>query len=137
MDDLIQRYTEAWATRDPDLIVALHTADTKFHSHIGGEAAVGKVAVRQAFADLLEQFPDLGFTAVSARTGPDFWVAEWRMTGTLAGTDARFDVDLIDVVTVEDGLVKSKDSYLDAPGASGATGNSVTLQAQLGLVAAQ
>jgi len=126
MDDLIQRYTEAWATRDPDAIVALHTADTTFHSHVGGEAAVGKAAVRQAFADLFGQFPDLGFTAVSARTGPDFWVAEWRMTGTLAGTDAGFDVDLIDVVTVEDGLVKSKDSYLDA----------VSLQAQLGLVGA-
>ena len=32
------------------------------------------------------------------------------MTGTLAGTDSAFEVDLVDVVTVEDGLVKSKDS---------------------------
>jgi steroid delta-isomerase-like uncharacterized protein len=126
MEDLVQHYTDAWASRDPDEIVALHTPDTTFHAHAGQEAAVGRAAVRQAFADLLAQFPDLAFAAVSARTGPDFWVAEWRMSGTLAGTDTRFEVDLVDVVTVEDGLVKSKDSYIDA----------VSLQAQLGLVAA-
>jgi steroid delta-isomerase-like uncharacterized protein len=126
MDDLIRQYTDAWASRDPDDIVALHTPDTTFRAHTGQEAAVGKAAVRQAFVDLLAQFPDLTFAAVSVRTGPDFWVAEWRMSGTLAGADIRFEVDLVDVVTIEDGLVKSKDSYLDA----------VSLQAQLVLVAA-
>ena len=127
MHDLIERYTEAWGSRDPDAIVALHTDDTTFHAHAGQEPAQGKAAVRQAFADLLAQFPDLEFASVSQRIGPDFWVAEWRMSGTLAGTDTRFDVDLIDVVTVEDGLVMRKDSYIDA----------VAMQAQLGLVAAQ
>ena len=83
--------------------------------------------MRQAFADLFAQFPDLAFERVSLRTGSDFWVAEWRVSGTLAGTDSRFEVGLVDVVTVDDGLVKSKDSYIDA----------VSMQAQLGLVAAQ
>jgi hypothetical protein len=49
------------------------------------------------------------------------------MTGTLAGTDSAFEVDLVDVVTVEDGMVKSKDSYIDA----------VSMQAQLGMAVAQ
>jgi steroid delta-isomerase-like uncharacterized protein len=127
VDDLIQRYTDAWGSGDPDKIVALHTDDTTFHAHAGQQAARGKAAVRQAFADLLAQFPDLAFAPVSQRVGPDFWVAEWRMSGTLAGTDNRFEADLVDVLTVEDGLVKSKDSYIDA----------VSMQAQLGLVAAQ
>jgi predicted ester cyclase len=83
--------------------------------------------VRQAFADLFAQFPDLAFRQVSLRTGPDFWVVEWRMSGTLAGTDAKVEVDLIDLITVVDGLVKSKDSYIDA----------VAMQAQLPMVAAQ
>jgi hypothetical protein len=83
--------------------------------------------VWQAFSDLLAQFPDLTFDAVSQRIGPDFWVAEWRMTGTLTGTDSAFEVDLVDVVTVEDGMVKSKDSYIDA----------VSMQAQLGMAVAQ
>lgn len=127
VQDLIQRYTDAWGSRDPAAIVDLHTEDTTFHAHAGQELATGKTAVRQAFSDLLTQFPDLAFAPVSQRVGPDFWVAEWRMSGTLAGTDSRFEVDLVDVVAVEDGLVKSKDSYIDA----------VSLQAQLGLVAAQ
>ena len=127
MAQLIQRYTDAWASRDPDKIVALHTDDTTFHAHAGQEATHGKAAVRQAFADLFAQFPDLAFKPVSLRTGHDFWVAEWRVSGTLAGTDSRFEVGLVDVVTVDDGLVKSKDSYIDA----------VSMQAQLGLVAAQ
>ena len=127
MDDLFQRYADAWGRRNPDAIVALHTDDTTFHAHVGQEPARGKAAVRQAFADLLAQFPDLAFTQVSLRTGPDFWVVEWRMSGTLAGTDSAFEVDLVDLVTVEDGLVKSKDSYIDA----------VAMQAQLGMAVAQ
>jgi steroid delta-isomerase-like uncharacterized protein len=127
MDDLFQRYADAWGRRDPDAIVALHTEDTTFHAHADQEPARGKAAVRQAFADLFAQFPDLDFTQVSLRTGPDFWVVEWKMSGTLAGTDAGFEVDLIDLITVEDGLVKSKDSYIDA----------VAMQAQLPMAAAQ
>lgn len=127
MDDLIQRYTNAWASRDPDAIVALHTEDTRFHAHIGQEPAVGKTAVRQAFAELFAQFPDLTFEQVSLKTTADFWAVEWKMSGTLAGTDHTFEVDLVDLITVEDGLVKSKDSYIDA----------VSMQAQLGLVAVQ
>ena len=49
------------------------------------------------------------------------------MSGTLAGTDSAFEVDLVDLITIEDGLVKSKDSYIDA----------VAMQAQLPMVAAQ
>jgi hypothetical protein len=49
------------------------------------------------------------------------------MTGTLAGTASAFEVDLVDVVTVEDDMVKSKDSYIDA----------VSMQAQLGMAVAQ
>jgi ketosteroid isomerase-like protein len=125
--DLFDRYTEARGSHDPDAIVALHTDDTRFHAHIGQGPAVGKPAVRQAFADLFAQFPDLAFEQVSLITGSDFWVVEWKMSGTLAATDARFDVDLIDLITVEDGLVRTKDSYLDA----------VSMQAQLGLAVAQ
>jgi steroid delta-isomerase-like uncharacterized protein len=127
VEDLIQRYTDAWGSRDPDKIVALHTDDTTFHAHLGQDPAQGKDAVRQAFTDLFSQFPDLAFRPVAQRIGSDFWVAEWRMSGTLAGTDVCFDVDLVDVLTVENGLIRSKDSYVDA----------VSMQAQLGLVAAQ
>jgi steroid delta-isomerase-like uncharacterized protein len=127
MDDLFQRYADAWGRRDPDAIVALHTEDTQFHAHVGQEPARGKAAVRQAFADLLAQFPDLAFEQVSLIIGSDFWVVEWKMSGSVAATGVSFDVDLLDRITVEAGLVKTKDSYLDA----------VSMQSQLGLVTAQ
>jgi steroid delta-isomerase-like uncharacterized protein len=127
MHDLFQRYADAWANHDPDAIVALHTEDTCFHAHIGQQPARGQSAVRQAFAALFAQFPDLAFEQVSLRTGSDYWVVGWKMSGTLAATGAHFDVDLIDFVTVENNQVKSKDSYLDA----------VSMQAQLGLAFAQ
>jgi steroid delta-isomerase-like uncharacterized protein len=127
VDDLFQRYADAWGRHDPDAIVALHTEDTTFHAHIGQEPARGKAAVRQAFADLFAQFPDLAFTQVSLRTGPDFWVVEWKMSATLAGTESAFEVELVDLITVADGLVRSKDSYIDA----------VSMHAQLSMVAAQ
>jgi ketosteroid isomerase-like protein len=107
--------------------VALHTEDTRFHAHIDQQPARGKAAVRQAFADLFAQFPDLAFEQVSLRTGSDFWVVEWKMSGNPAGTETHVAVDLIDFVTAENGLVKSKDSYIDA----------VSLQAQLQMVVAQ
>jgi steroid delta-isomerase-like uncharacterized protein len=127
MHDLFQRYAEAWGRHDPDAIVALHTEDTRFHAHIGQEPAIGKAEVREAFAGQFAQFPDLAFDQVSLKTGSDYWVVEWKMSGTLAATGAAFEVDLVDLITVEDGLVRTKDSYLDA----------VSMQAQLGLAVAQ
>ena len=111
MHDLFRCYADAWGLRDPDAIVALHTEDTRFHAHIDQQPARGKAAVRQAFADLFAQFPDLAFEQVSLRTGSDFWVVEWKMSGTPAGTETRFAIDLIDFITAENGLVKRKDSY--------------------------
>ena len=119
---LFERYGEAWASHDPDAIVALHTEDTVFHLHAGQEPAQGREAVREAFAGIFALIPDLAWEQVSLITGDDFWVVEWRMTGTTPD-GKRVDADLVDVIKVEDGLVKSKQSYAD----------SVTLQAQLGL----
>ncbi len=114
MQDLIDRYSAAWASRDPDAIVALHTEDTEFQLHAAQERALGKPAVREAFAGLFEQIPDLAFELRWLRTAEDFWAVEWRITGTAAENGAQIDATLCDVVTVADGLVRTKDSYVDA-----------------------
>ena len=120
---LAGRYAAAWATRDPDAIAAMHTRDGMFHLHSAGSApARGREAVRDAFAGILALIPDLGYEPVSLRVGEDHWVAEWRIVGTSA-QGGRVEADLIDVVEVRDGLVHSKQSYVDA----------LALQAQLGL----
>jgi ketosteroid isomerase-like protein len=63
MQDLAVRYGAAWAGRDLDAIMAMHTDDTVFHLHGGGEPAVGRDATREAFAAALASGP------ISASTG--------------------------------------------------------------------
>ena len=107
--------------------MALHTEDTQFHAHVGQEPARGKAAVRQAFADLLAQFPDLAFEQVSLIDRKRLLGGGVEDERNCRGDGGSFDVDLLDRITVEAGLVKTKDSYLDA----------VSMQSQLGLVTAQ
>jgi hypothetical protein len=116
-----ERYFAAWAARDPDAIVALHTADTRFWTHAGGEAVVGRDGVRETFAGIFEQFPDFSFETYRVLYGDDHWVLDWA----LISGDLRFDC--LDVVNVSpDGLVARKDTFIDA----------TQLQAALGAVSA-
>ncbi|MGV0810565.1 nuclear transport factor 2 family protein [Mycolicibacterium boenickei] len=109
---LFERYHAAWVGHDPDAIAGLHSADSVFHLHVGQEPARGRESIRQAAAQVFELVPDLGFEPVSLRVGDDYWVAEWKMTGTTA-TGAPVEIDLVDVVSVEQGLVAGKQSYVD------------------------
>src|SRR5262245_66634804 len=61
LEAISERYFAAWAGRDPDAIVALHTEDTQFWSHLGMAPVKGRDAVRDTFADLFERFPEFDF----------------------------------------------------------------------------
>lgn len=116
-----ERYFAAWADRDPDAIVGLHTPDTRFWTHLGGEPVVGRDAVRATFAGLFEQFPGFSFETYRVFYGEDHWVLDWA----LISGDIRFDC--LDIVEVSpDGLVARKDTFVDA----------VQLQAAMGTVSA-
>jgi uncharacterized protein (TIGR02246 family) len=105
---LTERYFAAWEERDPDAIVALHTEDTRFWAHLGGDPVEGREAVRAEFAELFERFPEFAFETHRVIYGDDHWVLDW----TLISGDVRFDC--IDVVTVSpDGLVDRKDTFVD------------------------
>jgi hypothetical protein len=58
--DLAIRYGAAWAAHNPDAILAMHTDDTVFHMHGGGDPAQGR-PVREAIAAIFAQSPDLRF----------------------------------------------------------------------------
>ena len=109
--ELAIKYSEAWAAHDPDAIVAMHTDDTVFHVHGGGEPNTGREAVREAIRTIFEQSPDLSFEPRRVHLGTDHYVTEYVMSGTAGGN--AFSVDGVDVFTVEDGLIARKDSYLD------------------------
>ncbi|BDY30425.1 nuclear transport factor 2 family protein [Mycolicibacterium mageritense] len=104
-----ERYFAAWAAHDPDAIVALHTEDTQFWSHLGAGPVHGRQAVRAAFAEIFEQFPNLTWETYRVLYGEDHWILDWA----LISGDVRFDC--LDVVNVSpDGLVARKDTFIDA-----------------------
>jgi ketosteroid isomerase-like protein len=114
-----ERYFAAWAQRDPDAILALHTDDTRFWTHVGSDPVVGRGAVHATFTQLFETFPDFSFETYRVLYGDDHWVLDWA----LISGDIRFDC--LDVVVVSpDGLVARKDTFVD----------SAQLQAALGTV---
>jgi uncharacterized protein (TIGR02246 family) len=126
IEALAERYGEAWNTQDLDGILARHTEYGSFRLHVpGGEPVEGREAIRAAFAGFLAQLPDIRFEPRRLLCGPDFWVLESTMTGTAAAPfdvdgeevnapGVRIEVDAVDVITVRDELVETKDTYLDA-----------------------
>ena len=103
-----ERYFAAWAGRDPDAIVALHTDDTQFWTHIGTVPVRGREAVRAAFAEMFERFPAFAFETYRVLYGQRHWVLDWA----LIFGETRFDcVDIVDVSV--DGLVARKDTFID------------------------
>lgn len=140
---LAERYGEAWNRQDLDAIMDLHTDDCVFQVHAAGSSpAAGKQAVRAAFAAYLALLPDINFAERALHVGGDHWVLESTMTGIVEraigvegvdpaavlvaavneGRGARIEVDCVDVIEVRDGLVASKQTYLD----------SMAMQRQLG-----
>ena len=121
LKSISERYFAAWADRDPDAIVALHTDGTRFWTHLGAGPVIGREAVRDTFAELFDSFPEFSFETYRVLYGEDHWVLDWA----LISGDIRFDC--LDVVVVSpDGLVARKDTFVDA----------VQLQAALGTVTA-
>ncbi len=108
LSELFERYDDAWARHDLDAIVSLHSDDSVFHLHAASPPAVGREAVRAAFAALLEQYPDLRLQRRAVRFGDDFIVFEYVIRTGAARIDA------IDLFVVADGLVTRKETYLDA-----------------------
>src|ERR1044072_7535192 len=113
LEAISNRYFAAWEARDPDAIVALHTADTRFETHAGGEPVHGRDAVRETFAGLFAQFPQLGFDVHRVLFGERHWTLDWTLT--FDGPEGtRLGFDCIDAVEVsDDGLVRRKDTFFD------------------------
>lgn len=114
IQDLAVRYGTAWAGRDLDAIMAMHTDETVFHLHGGGEPAIGHAATREAFAAALAEWPDIRFDRKRVHIGAQHFVSEYEMSATTA--DGQLLVcDGVDVFSIDDGRVARKDTYLDWP----------------------
>lgn len=106
LERITGEYFAAWTARDPDRIIALHTSDTRFQIHAGGEAVHGSAAVRDTFASLFEQWPSFAFEAHRVLLGERHWVLDWTLL------EPR--MSLLDVVELSpEGLVSRKDTYVN------------------------
>ncbi|MFG2195925.1 nuclear transport factor 2 family protein [Streptomyces sp. NPDC048639] len=112
--DLVRRYQAAWATRDVDAIMDLHAPGTTFCIHNGTPRSEGADEVRKTFEGLLAMAPDLAFHEVRLFAAASSFTFEYRMTATLPGSKEQASLDGVDVVTVADGRVEHKDTYLDS-----------------------
>jgi ketosteroid isomerase-like protein len=121
---LFDAYAATFATRDADAITALHSPETQFWLHSGQLPVHGRTAVRDTFAALFEQWPDMGFEVQRIVTGHHHWVLDWTLTAVLTdpdGTRRQVRFDCLDLVTLdEDGLVERKDTFVDYPQAQAA-----------------
>ena len=111
--ELAIRYGAAWAEHDLDAILSMHSDDTVFHLHGGGEPAVGLAATRAAFAAAASQWPDIRFDKTRVHIGDGHFVSEYQMSATSDGK--RISCDGVDVIAVANGRIVRKDTYLDWP----------------------
>ena len=122
--DLANRYSKAWSDRDVDSISALHGDDSRFQVHGAGPAAKGRTEIKDALEAFFKPWTRTRFEGRARNFGEDHWVLEYTLHATLsgplqAGTQTidghgqEVSFEGVDIVRVANGLVASKDSYID------------------------
>ena len=108
LEELIDRYNQAWNDHDVDAICAMHAPDFVFENHTAGERAEGEQA-RAHIAQIFRNAPDLSFRSRRLYVRDGLVVSEWTATATRDGSKVEWDG--VDVFPIEDGLIKRKDVY--------------------------
>jgi steroid delta-isomerase-like uncharacterized protein len=130
---LATRYSKAWNDRDVEAILALHADDSIFQVHGTDSRAKGRKEIRGALEAFFKTWTRTRFEGRARNFGEDHWVLEYTLHATLSGplqvgkqtiegTGQEVSFEGVDIVRVSNGLVASKDTYIDG----------VALLAQLG-----
>jgi steroid delta-isomerase-like uncharacterized protein len=110
LENVIERYNDAWNAHDVDAIVALHTPGMVFENHTAGERAEGD-AVREHIASIFHSWPDLTFRTRRLYARDGLVVSEWTASATRPETGEQLEWDGVDVFPFEGGKVARKDVY--------------------------
>jgi ketosteroid isomerase-like protein len=78
-----------------------------------GAQAVGKDATRRLIIDVFNRVPDIRFNELRHFVCPDHATVESMTTGTPVGGN-RYEVHLVDVLTLRNGKIAAKRSYRKA-----------------------
>ena len=109
LEQVIERYNEAWNAQDVDAIVSFHAPGMVFENHTAGERAEG-LDVRRHLGEIFANWPDLRFRGRRLYVRDGLVVSEWTATATHAD-GRRLEWDGIDVFPFENGLILRKDVY--------------------------
>jgi len=123
-DAVASEYFAALARRDVEAMAALWAPDGE--EHIAGQVdAVGPEGVRAYFTELFAAFPDFALTVVSTTVQEDRAAVHWTATGTMSGplwgvepTGAHVELEGIDLLRVQDGLIVRNDAVPDGMSAA-------------------
>ena len=109
LEQVIERYNEAWNAQDLEAILACHAPSMVFENHTAGDRVEG-AAVGPHIAGIFERNPDLRFTGRRLYVRDGLVVSEWTARATnRAGQLVEWDG--IDVFPFENGLILRKDVY--------------------------
>ena len=134
LEQIIQRYNQAWNAHDLDAIMSMHAPDMVFENHTAGESAEGE-EVRAHIASIFDSWPDISFSTRRMYVRDGLVVQEWTASATHTKTMRRGDLVAepsgrriewkgLDVMPFENGLLKRKTVYSD----------SVSILRQIGLI---
>ncbi len=110
----IREFSAVWNDHDLDRIVAMFTDDVVFEASFGadpwGKRAVGKAAARALVIEVIDRIPDVRWDEIRHFVCPEHATVESVTTGTPVG-GTRFEVHLVDVLTLRNGKIAAKRSY--------------------------
>jgi len=106
-------YLSAWNSRDVDAILAMHSDTSTFQVHGRGPLVEGIDALRTAFNDVFDRYPNFHAEVHRLLLGPNHWVLDWTLRFAPAGSDPR-GFRCVDVVEISpEGQVTRKDTFYD------------------------
>jgi len=115
--EFLKQFAAAWNRHDCEALLAMVTDDcvfeTSFGKHAYGERHSGKAALRTAFPQTWETFPDARWEEDTHVVCGDRGFSQW----TFRGTDraGKFvEVRGVDVFTFRDGRIALKDTFRKA-----------------------
>ena len=111
---ILDGFANAFNTHDVDRILSYMTDDCVFEASAGpnadGEKFTGKEAVKKAFEDVFETYPDAHWGNVRHFISGERAVSEWTFTGTKQD-GSKVEVMGCDLFTFRDGKIAIKNSY--------------------------
>ncbi len=112
--ELLDRFAEAWNRHDLDALMSMMTDDCVFEASAGPDASgtrsEGPRAVRAAFAEVFDTFPDARWNNPRHFVAGNRGVSEWTFTGTRKD-GSYVEVNGCDLLTFRDGRIAIKNSY--------------------------